>query len=73
VFHENIAAVEALHGHNGVTRVVWTGYVDPEYVDQAVKKSAHPQLIHRDAKSGEFVTSDYADDNPDTTVKETNG
>lgn len=30
------------------------------------------QIIHRDAGTGEFVTEKYAEEHPDTTVKETN-
>jgi len=32
-----------------------------------------PALLHRDAVTGQFVTDDYADENPDTTVTENEG
>lgn len=31
------------------------------------------EIVHRDAGTGLFVTQQYAEDHPDTTVKETNG
>lgn len=60
----DIQAVEEIHGHDGRTRIVWTGYVDEEYVTQ---------VVHRDAGTGKFVSDKYAEEHPDTTVKETNG
>lgn len=30
------------------------------------------EVVHRDAGTGEFVTEEYAEEHPDTTVKETN-
>jgi hypothetical protein len=37
--------------------------VDEDYVTQ---------VVHRDAVSGKFVSEMYAEEHPDTTVKETN-
>lgn len=39
--------------------------------EKTPEKKPEPQMLHRDADSGEFVTEEYAKDNPKTTVKET--
>lgn len=66
VVWDDIESVEAIHGHGGATVLVFhEERLTPEL-------SNHPQLIHRDAGSGEFVTTKYAEANPGTTVKETN-
>lgn len=65
VQHENIKSVEALHGHNGATEVVWFDDEHRQFADN------NGDVHHRSAVTGEFVTEDYAEKNPDTTVKET--
>ena len=37
-----------------------------------IYRDPEQQVVYRDAKSGNFVTREYAEAHPDTTVKETN-
>lgn len=39
-------------------------------LEDATHDDGHPALIHRSAETGEFVTEDFAEENPSTTVSE---